>query len=843
MVERIRTRRGSALVLRGESGIGKTALLDYVAERAAGHRVIRVTGARSERELAFAGVHQLCSPLLTRLERLPGPRKDALRIVFGQVEGAAPDRFVVGLAVLTLICEAAEDEPVLGVVDDAQWLDQESAQVLGFVARRLRGERVGLVAAVRGREESPELAGLPGLLIEGIADRDARSLLASLLPGRLDGRVRDRLIDEARGNPLALREFARAREPAELAGGFNVVSPRPSPDRLEQSFVRELTALDGGALSDEARLLILTAAADPSGEVPLFWRAAEQLGIGVDAAAQAVDSGLIEVGARLRFRHPLMRSAVYRAASAEDRRAAHRALAEAADPEVDPDRRAWHLARVALSPDEAVARELEDSAHRARERAGIAAAAAFLARASELSPDPAQRGDRALTAAEATLAAGAPDAALRLLANAQPDRLDDVQRARMDRVRARVALAANRGREALPLLLSAARRAEPSDAALARETYLEALFAAVFAGQVAHDRALSQIAHAARAACKVSGPSRPIDLLLDGLILRFTQGCARGGPALKRALEAFAQQEAPRHGVRWYGLACRTAVDLWDDQMWHRLAIEQVRLARDSGAISVLCVALIHRAALHVFTGEFASARALLDEADALGQVAGRSRLRSVSMMVAAWRGDEKETFELREAVVRDLAARGERRAIVFADYSSAVVDNALCRYEAAVAHAHRAVRHGDLSVGGCALVELVEAAVRSGQRQIAAEAMGQLIDRARVSGSDWALGLEACARALLNDGAGAERLYQEAIERLTRTRILVHSARARLLYGEWLRRQNRRTDAREPLQAAYEWFTSHGASAFAERARQELRAVGLAVRNRVVRVETTMTA
>jgi DNA-binding CsgD family transcriptional regulator len=838
LVEQVRAGRSSVLVVRGEAGIGKTALLDYADERASECWVLRAAGVQSEMELPFAGLHQLCAPLLGLVDRLPVPQQEALRIAFGQIEGPTPDRFLVALAVLTLVSEAATDQAVVCLVDDAQWLDHESTQVMAFVARRVLAEHVGLVFAVRGPDSCGELTGLPELLVEGIRDSAARSLLTSLIQGRLDERVQDRLIAEARGNPLALREFMREGTPADPAGGFSFLGAQPLGTRMEQGFVRRLRAL-----SHDAQLLMLVAAAEPTGSVPLLWRAARQVGIAVDAAVEAEDSGLIEFGARVRFRHPLIRSAAYLAASDDDRQKAHQALAESTDAKVDPDRRAWHRARAARLPDESVAEELEHSANRAQQQGGMAAAAAFLERASELTPDPTKRGGRALAAAEAKLEAGAPDSALGLLANAQAGPLDQLQRARLDMLRARVALVVNRGRDAPPLLVASARRMAPLDAELARETYLAALDAGIFAGRLCGELNVLEIAEAARAAPPGSRPSRPLDLLLDGLVVRFTQGYPAGVGAVKRALEAFGQQAVSKDDLRWYGLACRSAADAWDDQTWHQLATAQIRFARETGALPGLFLGIAHRATLAVLEGDFSAASALLTEAEAIAQVTGKPRLLHISLVATAWRGEEEETVAQVDAVRADATERGEGRAIAFVDYSLAVLYNSLGRYELAVAPARRAYQFDDLAVCGSSLVELVEAAAGSGQQEVAADALSRLSERARASGSDWALGLEARSRALLSDGDAAETFYREALERLARTHIKMDAARAHLLYGEWLRRQGRHAEAREKLRAGYEWLSALGAKAFAERARRELLAAGATVRKRTVQLSKKMTA
>jgi len=833
-----RAGQSRVLVLRGEAGVGKTALLGYVHEQASGFRVARASGVESELELPFAGLHQLCTPMLSSLAGLPGPQRDALGTVFGLSTGEAPDRLLVGLAVLGLLSEVAEERPLVCLVDDAQWLDQASAQALAFVARRLLAEPVAVVFAMREPSEEQQLGGLPQLTVEGLSGGDARALLDSVTPGRLDERVRDRIVAETRGNPLALLELPRGLSAAELAGGFGLPDAQSLASRIERSFLRRLQSLPV-----KTRQLLLAAAAEPLGEVTLLWRAAGRLGVGADAAAPAEAAGLIELGARVRFRHPLLRAAVYRAAAVPDRREVHRALAEATDPGADPDRRAWHRAHAAAGPDEAVAGELERSAGRAQGRGGVAAAAAFLQRSAELTPDPARRGARALAAARAKFAAGAPDAAYELLAMAELGRLDELQRAELARLRAQMAFAERRGSGAPRLLLDAAKKLGPLDSGLARETYLEALGAAISAGRLGRGLTVRKAAEAARTAPSAPQPPRPLDLLLDGIATRLTEGYVVGVPPLRRALDALR-----RHGGRseagvmgWLPLAT-IAPELWDDATWHELTARALGLARELGALAVLPVALTYRAAVHVHEGEFGAAAGLLEEANAITAATGNAPLGYISMMLAAWRGEEPRALDLIEAVVQDATARGGGRELGLARYATAVLHNGLGGYEAALVGARRACEYEDLGFFGWSLAELVEAGARSGASDEASAALRQLAERTSAAGSDWAFGIQARSRALLSDGAAADTLYREAIDRLGRSRIAVHLARAHLVYGEWLRREQRRVEAREHLRAAHDMFGRFGAAAFAERARWELQATGETVRKRTMDTRDVLT-
>jgi DNA-binding CsgD family transcriptional regulator len=838
LLRTVRAGESQVLVLRGEAGIGKTVLLDYLVGQASGWHVVQAAGVQAEMELAFAGLHQLCVPLLAGLEALPGPQRDALREAFGLQNGGSPDHFRVALAVLTLLAGEAEERPLLCVIDDAQWLDRASRQALAFVARRLLAERIAMVFAVREPSEPDELDGMPELEIEGLGEQDARAMLASGIGGRMDMRVRDRIVAETRGNPLALLELPRGLTPAELAGGFGLPDRGPLSGRIEKSFRRRFDALP-----PDSRQLLLVAAAEPTGDVPLLWRAAERLGIGAGAAGPAEAAELFELGARARFRHPLVRSAIYRAAPSDEREQAHRALAEATDPEADPDRRAWHRAHAAVGLDEDVAGELERSADRAQHRGGRAAAAAFLERAAELTPDPARRGARALAAAQAKLDAGDAEAADALLATAELTPLDELPRALLERLRAQIAFARTRGRDAPGLLLDAARRLEPLDAALARETHLEAMAAAMFAGRLASEPSLRDVAEAARQAPAAPEPGRPSDLLLDALALRFTEGFAVGAPALRGALDAFGRaDELALPDARWIWLACRVAQNIWDDELWAVLARRGLRVARDTGALSVLPVAVTYRAALDVHEGAFDAASSLIDESDAVLRATGLAPVRYASLGLAAWRGEVTEALALFDAARSEAAARGEGMGLAVVTWATALLYNGHGRYADALAVAGPAVTRDYIGPFGWTLAEAVEAGVRTDELDLARAAFELLSERTQASGTEWALGVEARSRALLTDGDAAEPLYREAIERLGRSRGVVHLARARLLYGEWLRRENRRVDAREQLRQAHDTFGTIGATGFAERARRELTATGDTVRRLTVETRDELT-
>jgi DNA-binding CsgD family transcriptional regulator len=845
LVTAVHSGHSQVLVLRGEAGIGKTALLEFLVDRVQGGRVGRTVSVESELELAYAGLHQLCSPYLDRMGRLPVPQQAALGTAFGLQPGSAPDRFLLGLAVLTLLSEVAEEQPLICVVDDAQWLDQASAQTLEFVARRLGAEPVGLVFAVRETDEQPKLAGLPELRVRRLGIGDATALLESVVPSTLDPRVRSRILAESDGNPLALLELPRTLTPTELAFG---TGPRASSigsmaSRVEEGFIRELQAL-----ARPSRQLLLVAAAEPVGDVPLLWRAMQRLGIGDDAAAAAESAGWIGLGDRVRFRHPLVRSAVYRSATLSDRREAHQALADATDPDLDPDRRAWHRACAAVGPDEDIAAELERSAGRAVSLGGLAAAAAFLETAAVLTPDAVRRAQRLLAAGQAKATAGAFEAALSLLADAEAGPLDEAGRALIDLLRAQISYNSSHGNQALPLLLSAARRFEALDANLARGIYLDTLSAALFAGRLASGpgSGMRQVAQAARAASRPSAPGKA-DLLLEGMSVLYTDGYAASAPLLHRAIEAFGREDLTLdEAFRSAWLAAVAAVDLCDDVHWDVLSQRHLDTVRQAGALSLLPLALASRAIFDIHSGNLAVAAALVAESQWVAEVTGgENTLTPIpASWLAAMRGHEKQAEQLIAETLSDAIARGQGVGLNMMYAARAVLCNGLGRYEDALAAAREAATEPlELGPTKWALAEVVEAGVRSGHADIAAGAFEQLSAMTRASGTELALGIEAARSALLRDDDTAENLYREALDRLGRTRIRVEHARAQLLYGEWLRRQGRRTDARAQLRTAYEALDAMGAEAFADRARHELAATGEMVRKRTAETHGELTA
>jgi DNA-binding CsgD family transcriptional regulator len=692
---------------------------------------------------------------------------------------------MVGLAVLTLLAEAEEDRPLLCVVDDAQWLDRASAQVLAFAARRLLADPVGLVFAAR--EPGEQFGGLAELLeVGGLPERDARALLGSVVRFRLDEQIRDRILAETNGNPLALLELPRGLSLTQLAGGFGLAGAQPVLARIEEGFRRRIEALPAGT-----RSLLLVAAAEPAGDPVLVWRAAGRLGIPAAAAEAARADGLLETGARVRFRHPLVRSAVYSSAPLEERRAVHQALAEVTDRDRDPDRRAWHLAAAAPGPDEGVAAELERSAGRAQARGGMAAAAAFLQRAAELTGEPGPRSERALAAAQASLLAGA------------------------------------------------------LDAVLARQTYLDAWGAAWTSGQFAGAGSLHEVDGAARSAPPPpASAARPADLLLDGLAVLVTEGRARAAPLLRRVARVFAEDEITlEEGLRYGWLAAVAAGVLWEEEYWHAIEARQLQSVREAGLLVHLRIWLQGMAVNEIWRGDFAAAASLTAETEAIAAATGSGIARYAAVFLAGLRGVEAEARPLIEAVSTDSRAAGQGMGLQWSQWVSALLYNSLGRYEQARAEALQAAAQApELFVSAWALAELIEAASRTGQTSLAADALAQLAEATSTGQTYWGQGIYARCRALLSDGQDAEDWYREAVGRLSGTRLRPDLARAYLLYGEWLRRERRRADARAQLRTAYEMFAEIGMQAFAERARRELLATGETVRKRTATTHDELT-
>jgi DNA-binding CsgD family transcriptional regulator len=812
---------GGALLLRGELGIGLTALLDHVTESASGMRVARVTGVACERSLPFAAVHQLCASWLDRLDALPGPQRDALEVAFGVRHDATPDRLLVGLGVLGLLAKVADEEPLVCAVDDVQWLDPASAEAIAFAARRLAGTRVALVlAAHEPLPAGTPYAGLREVRVGGLAQDAARKLFDSVVPGPIDGTVRKRVVGEASGVPLALLELPAALTAAQLAGSSELPRVLPVGERLEGrllGLVHDLPA--------DTRTFLLLAAAEPEVSAGLLWRAAEHLGVLVDAATAAEEHGLIRIGQRVSFRHPLMRLAIYGAAPSSERQRVHEALVDAIDPDVDRDRRALHRAAASLAPDEDVAVELEGSATRAKGRREYATAASLLEQSAELTPDPIRRYQRTLVAAQAALAGGALAKATALLDRPPPQSVDERQRAQADSLRGAIGLAHGQGADRVTMLVDAARALEPLDARLAGDTYLEALEVAIHAGGLGSDTTLTRAAETARAAPRAPDPQTGADLLLRGVGLLITAGHRAAVTTIREALDSLRGADEPR----WLALGSIAAAEIWDDDALHDLTSRSVALGRGAG--DSVPPALQQLGDLDaVVAGRFGTTPAPFAEVWGEDGLEDQHRARLVSpgeLIASAWRGRSTETRELAEACMREAFVRELGLYVAVAQYAIAVLEIGLGRYEAALSAVREVCEEDRLFVVTSALPELIEAATRAGERQLAVAHLPRLSERTLVSGTNWALGTLARSRALLEEGAKAEDLYREAVERLRRCRAAPQLARAHLVYGEWLRRERRRREAREQLRTARDMFIFMGAQAFAERARMELAATG----------------
>ncbi|GAA5122297.1 LuxR family transcriptional regulator [Alloalcanivorax gelatiniphagus] len=820
---------GASLVITGEPGIGKTALLDHLRETAANCQLARVAGVEAEVELAFGALHQLCAPFFGHLDRLAAPQRQALETAFGISEGRPPDRFLVGLAVLSLLAYAAEDEPLVCIVDDAQWLDQISAQTFAFVARRLMVERLGLVFAMRDTIDAHPLQGLPQMQLTGLDERDARTLLATVTRGKFDERVRDRIVAEARGNPLAILELPHELTAAEQAGEVGPLTGSLA-NHIELEFRRRIDAL-----SPQARRLLLLAAAEPLGDTVLLRRAADDLGIAVEAASAEVQAaGLVRVRTMVRFRHPLVRSAAYRLAAPAERQAVHRALAAATDPHHDPDRRAWHLASAIGASDEDVAAGLEEASTRAKARGGAAAAAAFLDRAAQLTPDPARRGARALAAAQAKSQAGAFDEALHLLDDAQAAPLKEYALAQASLVRGKIMFASRSASASLPLLLSAAKQFEALDPVVARETYRDAMYAAFTAGQLPSGEGMEAVAVAALRMTPPNEPSRN-DILLEGVSRLYTDGYAAGAPLIQRALSAYGDDEVLLADLGWLPLACRMAHNVWEFDSWSRLSATLVDMARDVGTLSLVPSALLLRLSNRVYAGDLEAATALATEATTIADVTGSRFIAHYGALVLSpWRGSEVATRQAIDAIRHDPSLRAEGKTLTATEWAAAVLYNGLGRHEEALVAARRGAAYPqEHGLAIWSMVELVEAAVRSGQLGEAETYVEAIADLTRAAGTHWAAGTEASMRAQVSVGTVAEELFREGIDRLEHTDVGMLTARTRLLYGEWLSRAGRRTEARLSLGLAYEMLTQYGATVFADRAERGLAGTGMAIQTR----------
>jgi DNA-binding CsgD family transcriptional regulator len=836
----VRDGLSGVLVLRGEAGVGKTALLDWAAGQAGEMQVARVAGAEAEMDMGFAGLHQLLVPFLGGFEGLPAPQRQALGSAFGLVDGPPPDRFLVGMAALTVLTDAAAVRPVLCLIDDAQWLNQVSIEVLGFVARRLYADRVGMVFTAReGEGRAVVLAGLPELTVGGLVEEAAQELLATSAGGQVDRQVSGRIVADTAGNPLALVELAAELTAAELSGAEPLDWPLRFEGRLDELYRSRVRALPGGT-----QTLLLLAAADPTGEPALIWNAAGNLGIDPETGQAAGVERLVSWEPRVRFRHPLIRSAVYYAAPAAARRGAHQALAAVTDPGVDPDRRAWHLAEAASGPDEQVAAELERSADRARGRGGWGSGAAFLERAAALTPDEDHQARRMLAAAENRLAAGEAPAARALLSLAAPRLVDGQARARARRLEGQSLYAAGQMPEATSVLLDAARMLQPLDTRLARDTLLDAFVAAQFSGGAW----MAEFLQAVRSVPKVADSRASLaDLLLDGFAAVGERRYADGAALLRRAIAPLAAgQSIPDDALPHLMAVGQAAGLLYDDSARYQMEKRWVAELRGRGAIAALLTALGIQLSVQVQEGRFANAEATLAEGRALSEATGYRAILGAYTWQELWalarQGREADTRQLAARMLREYAGVGKRYEILRVHGALATLELGLGDYTAAVHHALEALPRENI-LGFAAFADVVEAGTRCGERDTATAALEAFTPWALASGTDLALGLLARSRALLADADHAEAEYRLAIDHLQRCRLVPELARAHQVFGEWLRRQRRRRDARDQLRRAFEMFDEMSMTAFAGRARAELRATGERARPRSLGTEEVLTA
>ncbi|GAB2607882.1 helix-turn-helix transcriptional regulator [Paractinoplanes abujensis] len=788
LVAGVRDGRSGTLVLAGEPGTGKTSLLG----QAGGVRVVPIAGAEPEMCLGYAALHRLLRPWLPRLDALPAPQAGALRTAFGHTAGGPADRYLVGMATLTLLAGVSTPEPLICVIDDAQWLDRETADALTFVARRLHAEALGLLFATRP-DGLARLGGLPVTTLTGLPRADARSLLTARVAGHLDDTVADHLAAGTGGNPLALIELARTLTPGQLAGLVPLPAPLPVGDLLETHFLGQISPLPA-----PARLLLLLVSVASPGDPALLWRAAVQLGIAAHEADVALSAGLLTPA--LDFRHPLIRSAVHRGADPSDRRRVHAALAAVHDPVRDPDRHAWHRAQATIGLDEDVAALLE----KASERGGHAVRAAFLARAADLSPGPRAQASRLVAAARAHLVLGDPVAAGQMLDRAEPGLDRPVPRALARQARATAEMYAGRYDAAPRILLEAAASITAEDAPLARRMMFEALQAMLVTSDQATMLELARTVLAAPA---------PADPFLIGFATRITGDYRTAVPLLRDALAAVDTDD----GLPLAVISILAADDLWDEEAGRRAWSRLEAYDRDNGALGSLRTTLAVGVAWELRAGRFDAAEALQDELTGLSRVVGQPmRGEPQRIELLAWQGRETEA--------RALAAAATGLGFLVRN-SLAVLEISLGDYPAALACVQPSLEWDKPGAATRSLPEIVEAGVRSGDHETAKTALVRMEQRAPVSGTPWALGLLARCRALMADDPDA--LYREALDHLGRTRIVTELARTHLLYGEWLRRRRRRADARVHLHHAHDLFTHMGAAAFVSRTRSELLATG----------------
>jgi DNA-binding CsgD family transcriptional regulator len=821
VLDAVRSGLSGTLVLRGGPGVGKTTLLRYAIDSAPDLRVSSIAGVESEISMEYGGLHQLLLPFLPLLDELPTPQRSALRVAFGQEPGPPPERFLVALATLTLLSRAAEQRPLLCLIDDAHWLDPESAQVLGFVARRLYADRVGLIAASNELVPSQPAEGLPTITVDGLADAEARDLLAAVAGRALNPQTVDRILAETGNNPLALVELGSAYTDDEISGHAALPQPLPLGERLREHCLRLVRSL-----TPEAQEFTLLAAADPEGERDQLWRAAAAAGIDPDAAAaETAWAGVLEFpGDSVRFRHPLLRSAMYHGASAADRRRAHRLLGEAGNSQL----RSWHLATAAVVPDEELAAELQRTAEHAAARGGYAARAALLRRSAGLTPDDGRRAEREVTLAEATLMAGDPDGAQHVLDAALPRLTQTTVRGQAQQLGGAIRFAQGDAAGATRVLASAA-QAFAHDDRLARDTMLGALEAAIWSGPAL----TREIARLARDLPPATGTAPSVsDLLLEGYSARFTLGYQASVRPFRAAVTALLAEDLdPAVGLRWFALGTAAAGSLWDDKATFALSDRWIDTTRATGAFTTLPVALAFHSVSDAMAGRLREADAqwatmleVLTMSHGLGALGLNGRSNGVML---AYRGNLAEARATGLALMRESTGQGLGRAADVGRYIAAMADLFDGNYAASMSSALTVFENDPALTAEATLPELVEAALRAGEREVAGTAYETLSQRALAAGTPWGLGLRARCAALLAESADAEDAYLESISQLERCQSAVDLARAHLLYGQWLRRAKRRRGARTELRTAHDMFARMGAQRFADLAATELRATG----------------
>jgi DNA-binding CsgD family transcriptional regulator len=843
LIEDAQAGNSAAMVLRGEPGIGKTVLLEAVSGSAdtQGMTTAHVSGIESEAPLGYAALHRLIRFFPGAVDRLPPPQRDALRTTFGLVFGPPPDRFLIGLGVLTLLANAAAEGPLLAVIDDAQWLDPESGTVLGFAARRLQAERVVMLFAAREAEDVPRwLSALPELVIGPLDDLDATELLSQVTSGQLGPDARTRLLGESRGNPLALVEVARELTPEQLTGDAVLPDPLPATGSLRQLFARRLRQL-----TPEAQLLLAVAAAEPTASEPLAWSVAQRLGAVAEPDGEL--DRLVSFGDSVRFSHPLVRSAAYYNRPISERRRIHGALAAEMDSPPNSDRVAWHLAMSATGPDEAIAGKLEQAAQRMRDRGGYAANSALLRRAAALSVDEHLRADRLLAAAEAALTAARPDQARAMLDEARRLPIDERQAALALRLSGEALFATGATDDAARELLAAAKVLVAFDPSLARQTLLTALMAANFAATDVFEEVRSFAATIVPADLPPEDLPSVVDLFFFGFLRRLADDAESAARLLRKALTDLEHSERAdelRVVIPPFVPVIASA-ELIDESFAVVAASSYAEFARRAGALTVLPNALIALARVYIREGRFGDAEVALTEASQLSQATGAPGIPDIAaeqrLFLQCWRGDEAEA--LAQAAALTAARKPPSPGSDLAAAHLALLDLSKGRYRDAFERLGPITREDRLALGTLMLADFIEAAARSGQPSEAVAALDRLAARATAGDGRLGLGRLARCRALLAPEDEAEGQYRRSIEVLGGANSPTELARSHLVYGEWLRRQRRRREARDQLGAASDAFAGIGAEGFAERARTELEATGGHARARSPETSLALTA